>query len=498
MYNMGSGTLGKVLLPKVYQGNASLTFCMGYMLNRCIQIIGQLLLVLVTLSQPVKADLNASYSPGDVLFAAYEIPRGVNAENIRLATAFEYSTLGGDLPEFYDNITVADRSAAVGELFISTNAIVYDQAFDLLFVDDSDSGVIDWFRLSSVNGAVKITKRQTSSDQDVIQKPASPNIEKTYNQGNREVVALLLEVSRQLAKKEEQALAVKENPIMVPSQVGAVDTKTVAENVQAIPVVSQTIVPETISPTEPLTLKKEQIEVLSEVRIAVASLKNFVLTIIVSSLALTLAVYLILSKTKGYMAKHVAASSRLPDAPQMPGDNAMASATFLHYIKEENKRTQETFLRSLEVISEGHKHKESIDQSVLMQSDAGIETTDNTPAGLQKSRTSDETDQKFSSSRQESSENKINRAVTPTEQKKRGSISGSQTPTGQQELSPLPIRQASAITAKVKEQLDLAEVYKNMGDIFSAQNLLQEVIQNGNAAEVSKATQALEKLGNKS
>lgn len=489
--SIGSGKLNNILLAT----NHILSLNSGLKLSSAIacliRMIALLFTALLSLSQPLKADLNASYSLGDMLFAAYDIPQGQSAANIRLATELEYSDLGGQLPEFYGSIVIVDRSAAVGELFISTNAPVYDEEFDLIFVNAVNGDVFDWFSLNLVNGRVSVSTIQSSAVKNVTPVVAARRDTTTYNAGNREVVALLVEVSRQLSESREQrgdSAPVREtvavNSTSLPPAVRMPD-----------PVIETDISPvSTNDGVNPLPYLGAT-EVVSEVRLATASMKNFVLTIIAAALALALATYSILSKIKGSMSEQTTNSSNLPNAENTSAENVPETATFLNYIKEENRRTQETFLRSLELMSVAQKFDKLSDgtesqlSNVTQTLTAGqvaatqIPSRSGKPVSDQPKPT--ESVQAFPPS-----------TVTSTAQQNRRVLVGdNQGPGGQRNKTVGSIAPSAKVTAKFQEKIDLAEVYRNMGDIFMAQNLLQEVIKSGNPAEIAKAKQTLAELG---
>ena len=465
---------------------------LGSILGRLMQILAVFLTALMLLSQPLKADLNASYSLGDMLFAAYEIPRGESAANIRLASELEYSELGGELPEFYGSIVIADRSAAVGELFVSTNTPVYDEAFDLIFVNAVNGDVFDWFSLSLANGAVRVRTIQSSTVETVDPVVSAPRDPISYNEGNREVVALLVEVSRQLSESREQGRDSDPVGATLPA-----DRATVSP---AVPERGPVIEPDITLPV-PVNDGLQPVpylgatEVVSEVRLATASMKNFVLTIIVVALALALATYFILSKTRGFASELIANGSTVPNAAHTSADNVTASATFLHYIKEENKRTQETFLRSLELMSAAQKFDKLSDGSNSQGGNFAQTLTPGHAEAPQISRPNAETVPNRPKPIKQVQASRPSTAASSAQQNRRVLVGGNPAPGEQQNKTVMPTAPSAEITAKFQEKIDLAEVYKNMGDIFVAQNLLQEVIQSGNPAEIAKAKQALDKLG---
>ena len=484
--------MNNILLSKNYIGMAISSFKLGSIVGRLMQLIGFFFTTLFVMSQPLKADLNASYSLGDMLFAAYEIPRSVSAANIRLATELEYSDFGGALPEFYDSIVVADRSAAVGELFVSTNAPLYDEAFDLIFVNAASGDVLDWFSLSLANGAVRVRIIQSSTIENVNSVVTAPHAPKSYNDGNREVVALLMEVSRQLSESSEKG------GNDAPMRAIVSDDKT--NITPSVPERNPIIEPDLKLPVplhdgpQPLSYTGAT-EVVSEVRLAAASMKNFVLTIIVVALALALATYLILSKTREYASEQIAHSSTTPNAAHTSAENVTASASFLTYIKEENKRSQEILLRSLELISASQKF-ENLSDGLSTQGSSVAQPP--TPGQAEAPQISRQADGLVPTKAKPAEPVQASRPtiVAASAQKNRHVPDGGNRAQGEQKnKTVMPNVPPAEITAKFKEKIEIAEVYKNMGDIFVAQNLLQEVIQSGNPAEIAKAKKALDELG---
>jgi len=219
--------------------------------------------------------------------------------------------------------------------------------------------------------------------------------------------------------------------------------------------------------------------VVSEVHLATANLKNFILTILVAGLALLLAIALVLYKTRAMVAASGNQQQKTQPAPSAQPDQASASLTFLNYIKEENRRNQETYLKSIELLA-ANKQGADVSDQVKPQN-----ASQRAPE------------------REAVREEQLQVRTPPTNPQRpprrivQAGAPAAAAADGPQKVSNETTPQAAAgeISAQVKEKLDLAEVYKNMGDIFVASNLLQEVIKTGNAAEVASARAALQKIG---
>ena len=428
---------------------------------------------LVLWAAPLKADLNASYSVGDMFFATYDLPRGTPAGAVRLATIEEYLALGADAPVFHGEINVTDRAETIGELFLSTGTVVSDPMFEMLFVRSDTGEAVDWYRIEAANGSVRI-QDLTYSEPTIAREAASPSrIPSDYNDVNREVAALLAEVSRQLSE-------VNTTPVD-----GEVTPDALSPDVVPAPSAPLSAPAEGSSGPHPsdhsgVYLPAVQpLTVVSEVHLATANLKNFILTILVAGLALLLAIALVLYKTRAMVAASGNQQQKTQPAPSAQPDQASASLTFLNYIKEENRRNQETYLKSIELLA-ANKQGADVSDQVKPQN-----ASQRAPE------------------REAVREEQLQVRTPPTNPQRpprrivQAGAPAAAAADGPQKVSNETTPQAAAgeISAQVKEKLDLAEVYKNMGDIFVASNLLQEVIKTGNAAEVASARAALQKIG---
>lgn len=422
---------------------------------------------------PIKADLNASYSVGDMFFATYDLPRGTPTGVIRLATIEEYLALGADAPVFHSEINVTDRAGTIGELFLSTGTVVSDPMFELLFVRSDTAEAVDWYRIEAANGSVRI-EDLTYSEPTTARGPASPSrIPSDYNEVNREVAALLAEVSRQLSEVNTSPVDAEiapgePSPDLLPEPSAPPSVTTGGHGGPHPSAHSGAYLPE----GQPLA-------VVSEVHLATANLKNFILTILVAGLALLLAIALVLYKTRAMVAASGNQQQTAQPAPNAQPDQASASLTFLNYIKEENRRNQETYLKSIELLAT-NKQGAGVSDQVKPQN-ASQQAPERAAAREEQLQV------RTPSTNPPRPPRRIVQAGAPTAAATEGPQNVSD--------KAAPQAAAGAISAQVKEKLDLAEVYKNMGDIFVASNLLQEVIKTGNAAEVASALAALQKIG---
>ena len=426
---------------------------------------------------PLKADLNASYSVGDMFFATYDLPRGTPAGVVRLATIEEYLALGADAPVFHGEINVTDRAETIGELFLSTGKIVSDPMFEMLFVRSETGEAVDWYRIEAENGSVRVTDLNYSGSTTQRQLASPSRITADYNRVNSGVAALLAEVSRQLSESNSH-VGRETVPDPLPSSVPSPDFSP-APPLQAFPPTGGSGGP--LSSVQPAAYLPEtqQPTTVSEVHLATANLKNFILTILVVGLALILATALVLYKTKAMVASSGSQQPKAQPALNSHSDQATASLTFLNFIKEENQRNQETYLKSIELLA---ANKKGADVSDHVKSQNALQRTSEREAAREEHlqvRTPPTNPQR--------PPRRIVQAVDPAAAATDGlqKVSNEATPKAD----------AGEISAQVKEKLDLAEVYKNMGDIFVASNLLQEVIKTGNAAEVASARAALQKIG---
>lgn len=422
---------------------------------------------------PIKADLNASYSVGDMFFATYDLPRGTPAGVIRLATIEEYLALGADAPVFHSEINVTDRAGTIGELFLSTGTVVSDPMFELLFVRSDTAEAVDWYRIEAANGSVRI-QDLTYSEPTTARGPASPSrIPSDYNDVNREVAALLAEVSRQLSEVnttpvDAEIAPGEPSPDLLPEPSSPPSVTTEGHGGPHPSAHSGAYLPE----GQPLA-------VVSEVHLATANLKNFILTILVAGLALLLAIALVLYKTRAMVAASGNQQQTAQPAPNAQPDQASASLTFLNYIKEENRRNQETYLKSIEFLAT-NKQGAGVSDQVKPQN-ASQQAPERVAAREEQLQV------RTPSTNPPRPPRRIVQAGAPT-------AAATEGPQNVSDKAAPPVA-AGAISAQVKEKLDLAEVYKNMGDIFVASNLLQEVIKTGNAAEIASARAALQKIG---
>ena len=422
---------------------------------------------------PLKADLNASYSVGDMFFATYELPGGTPAGVVRLATIEEYLALGADAPVFHSEINVTDRADTIGELFLSTGTIVSDPTFDMLFVRSDTGEAVDWYRIEAANGGVRI-QDMTHFEPITARGAASPRrISPEYNDVNREVAALLAEVSRQLSvvnttPVDGEVTPDAPSPEVAPAPSAASSAPTEASSEPHPSDASGVYLPEV-----------QSLAVVSEVHLATANLKNFILTILVAGLALLLAIALVLYKTRAMVAASCNQQQKAQPAPSAQPDQASASLTFLNYIKEENRRNQETYLKSIELLA-ANKQGADVSDQVKPQN-----ASQRAPE------------------REAAREEQLQVRTTPTNPQRpprrivQAGAPAAAAAEGPQKVSneTTPNAATGKISAQVKEKLDLADVYKNMGDIFVASNLLQEVIKTGNADEVASARAALKKIG---
>lgn len=434
-------------------------------------IISALFLVLG--AAPLKADLNASYSVGDMFFATYDLPRGTPAGVVRLATIDEYLALGADAPVFHNELNVTDRADTIGELFLSTGTVVSDPMFEMLFVRSDTGEAVDWYRIEAANGSVRI-QDLTYSEPTTARGAASPSrIPSDYNDVNREVAALLAEVSRQLSEVNTTPVDGEVTPDVPPPYV------VPAPSVPSSAPTEGSGGPHPQAYSGAYLPAGQPLAVVSEVHLATANLKNFILTILVAGLALLLAIALVLYKTRAMLAASGNQQSKVQPAPNAQPDQASASLTFLNYIKEENRRNQETYLKSIELLAVNKQ---------------GADVSDQVKPQNASQRAPE---------REAVREEQLQVPTPPTNSQRpprrivQAGAPAAAAADGPQKVSKETTPQAAAgeISAQVKEKLDLAEVYKNMGDIFIASNLLQEVIKTGNAAEVASARAALQKFG---
>lgn len=421
---------------------------------------------------PLKADLNASYSVGDMFFATYDLPRGTPAGVVRLATIEEYLALGADAPVFHSEINVTDRAETIGELFLSTGTVVSDPMFEMLFVRSDTGEAVDWYRIEVANGSVRI-QDLTYTEPTTARGSASPGrIPSDYNDVNREVAALLAEVSRQLSEVSTTPVDVEVTPVapspdVVPAPSAPSSAPTEGSGGPHPSDYSGVYFP-----------AGQPLAVVSEVHLATANLKNFILTILVAGLALLLAIALVLYKTRAMVAASGNQQQKTQPAPNAQPDQASASLTFLNYIKEENRRNQETYLKSIELLA---ANKQGADADQVKPQNASQRAPEREPAREEQLQVS------TPPTNPQRPPRRIVQAGAPADAAADGPQKVSNEAT--------PKAAAGEISAQVKEKLDLAEVYKNMGDIFVASNLLQEVVKTGNAAEVASARAALQKIG---
>lgn len=459
-----------------------------------LKCLGFTSLLLFSSLSPANADLSVSYSVGDMFVASYELPAvEVNTNSVRLASIEEYGSVNADVPEFYGAINVVDRAPAARELFLSARTAVSDPIFELLFVDAINGEVVDWFRLDASSSAVRIQDLRYQNGLGGANLATDSRSSLPYNEGNREVVTLLTEVSRQLS--EARASTGRSDAAVIPNPTVAsppelLTTETVDE---PIVVFDDPRVPQVDYSS--VANMPVDFAVISEVHLATANMKNFLLTLVVTALSLIVAIGIILYKTKRYVSASAQANTQ-----NVQNQNSMLDATsmasgFLSHLKEESLRSQEIYLKSMELLVSNnsvlHEQRQSSMQSVVPPQSAA---SSNIPVN------------QISETRQQEQENSPTNELAERSRKqlRRQPFAAPQqvtsgAPKGMDESSnrkpmkdkndDLPIR------SQVKEQLDLAEVYKNMGDIFMAQSLLQEVIKTGNASEVSQAQQALKNIG---
>ena len=446
---------------------------LGFSIVEVLQKLFISCLFLLLWAAPIKADLNASYSVGDMFFAAYDLPRSTPTGVVRLATIEEYQALGADAPVFHNEVNVTDRASTVGELFLSTETVVSDPMFDLLFVRSDTGEAVDWYRVEAANGGVRI-QDLNYSEPTIAREGLSPSlISPGYQSVNREVAVLLAEVSRQLSEVSSDPVNGELTPDMplpdlVPAPSAPSSAPTAGSGGQHPSDYSGVYLP-----------AGQPLAIVSEVHLATANLKNFILTILVAGLALVLTIALVLYKTRAMVAASVNHQQKTQPAPNAQPDQASVSLTFLNYIKEENRRNQETYLKSIELLAVNKRSAEVSEQV--------------TPQNASQREPEREADREelLPVSRPPK---KPQRPPRHNVQAKAPAAVAKDVP---QIASNVAASHAAAdeISAQVKEKLDLAEVYKNMGDIFVASNLLQEVIKTGNAVEVASARAALQKIG---
>ena len=470
----------------------------GLGMHRCVRTILLCLWAIMINHGPVKADINVSYSIGDMLFASYDLPKDLLGTGVRLASIEEYTSLAADIPNFYEKINIIDRSSTVDELFLSTSSIVQDRKFDLVFVMSENAKVVDWYNVEVVSEGLKITDALFSqgASRTEAQQPKTPPI--AYNAGNREVVALLSEVSRQLSKTRNSTntdTAVNEPAITIaPQEPVLVSSAPPTNDVNVQEALPAEVGDLNVRSADEPTIQPGSATIISEVRLATASMKNFVLTLLTAGLALAMATALVIFKTRESIAAGLQPKTVTPPVPVVANEQSPASENFLNYLKDENQRSQETYLKSMEMLVLGvgmhseNKQSENKQPEVMQRPIAAaptetsvgepkIASTAGANASVPATAQPQTRVQKAENLKRDPVMKNINRPTT-SNQSLTGTLPGAET-----------------VSAQVQEQLNLAEVYKNMGDIFVAQNLLQEIIKTGNPAEVARARDAIEKIG---
>lgn len=456
---------------------------MVFWLQRSVVEIFSLLLlgVMFTLANylPAKAELNASYSVGDILIATYKLPQNAVGGVVRLASQNEYEQIGADTPQFYGNINVIERNSVVGKLFLSTNVIVRDPNFDLVFVQSSTGNIVDWFRLEAVNGgAVRIQDMKNAQPTTPLGPRVGQGLSEPFRSENKEMLALLKDVSRQLRTAQSAGGASPEigTPV-APKQSFTPPQKAQRQQ----PPVSTTPPSNPVTlPVEPATFAVIPSNIVSETQLASVDMKNFILTILVVALALMMVVAIVLYKTRQYVSSTPAPQTAVPQGPYPSNDQATASLGFLNYLKEENQRAQQSYLKSIEFLVSSLKTTQPAPVNNAQHNEPIPEAAQNDVAGNQRPglRMSATNPLQAPVPRQ---------TVAPQPAKVEGS---------EKTARPIPTaKTAEPISAQVKEKFDLAEVYKNMGDVFMAQSLLQEVLKTGNQTEIAHARDLLKKLG---
>ena len=438
-------------------------------------------IVLMLGAASVKADLNAAYSVGDMFFATYDLPVGTPNGVVRLANIEEYQAYQADAPAFLSEINVTDRGAVIGELFLSTGVVVSDPNFELLFVRSDSREMVDRYRIEAANGSVRVVDLNHAGSSSQRQGVSPSRISTDYNNLNSGVATLLAEVSRQLSEFNTHAV---DEPAPVPSSPSVPSLElSPAPSSQAVPSTRGSGGPHSSDQPVAFLPETQQTAVVSEVHLATANLKNFILTILVVGLALLLAIALVLYKTRAMVDALGTPKPNAQPALNSYPDQATASLTFLNFIKEENQRNQEAYLKSIELLA-ANKQVEKISDQLKSQ---------NAPKHTQVHEVNHEEQLQVGTP--------LAKPQRPTQRIVQMGSPSVPTRDAPQNVSKNVSKKAAGsqlsgeISAQVQEKLELAEVYKNMGDIFVASNLLNEVIKTGNAAEVAKARAALQKIG---
>ena len=504
-----------------------------------------LIVVLGCLSPRISdARISAVFSPGESFIASFE-PNGIQSQSdLRLATEDEYKALGARVPTFLSSLELQDRLQTMGDIFLFTRAGVSDTSFDIVLMNNLDNSPVVSFSLSYESGIIKIAEKNISAvnlglsneEPEVTENGSQDALTsaKTKDPEDEAADDLLNTLSSQL--KQMQEFQQKFNNPMDQNMEGSTNS-TGAISDESNRTNTQTSKPQANNTNKfepqvnnaekfnqsenysfdlPGTSSQDKVEVSvdnrsqvfkeqadpnfqasapvskeilelsmlgmkADIKLESSELKNFILTIVaIGLLALTM-VLVIVGKTKKIVDKQ---DQRNTNSHLAKNDDPQLMLSMFNYMREESKNNQQTYLKTLELI---------------MQRDAISRSHEET------SDTSKDKDTVHSNLLHESQKTAANSGQQKQKEATHNVVTNS-APLKNIESKPADIKtqinsdkasqaRADQVSSKVAEQINLAKVYKEMGDIFMAQQLLNEIINTGSPAEVKAAEDEKKNLG---
>ena len=486
------------------------------------------------------------FSPGESFIASFE-PNGIQSQsNLRLATENEYKALGATAPTFLSSLELQDRLQTMGDIFLFTRASVSDTSFDIVLMNKFNNSPVVLFSLSYEGGIVKIAEKnisganlEISNEEPKVSENGSPDAltaTKSKNPKDEAADDLLNTLSSQLKQMQEFQQKfnqpVDKNMEGSTKWTGAISDESNRANTQTskpqanntnkfAPQVNNAEkfyqsenysidVPSTSSrdkagfsvdnrsqslteqadlnfqasaPVSKEILELSMLGMKADIQLEASELKNFILTIVaIGLLALTM-VLVIVGKTKKIVDKQ---DQKNTNSNLAKNDDPQMMLSMFNYMREESKNNQQTYLKTLELI---------------MQRDAFSRSHEET------SDASNENNTVRTNLRHETQKTAVNSGQQNQKEIAHNVVTNS-APSKNIETKPANMKsrvnsdkasqaRADQVSSKVVEQINLAKVYKEMGDIFMAQQLLNDIINTGSPAEVNAAEDEKKNLGEK-
>lgn len=480
------------------------------------------------------ARINAVFSPGESFIASFE-PNGIQSQsNLRLATENEYKALGATAPTFLSSIELQDRLQTMGDIFLFTRAGVSDTFFDIVLMNKFNNSPVVLFSLSYEGGVIKAAEKnisavhlEISNEEPEVTENRSPDAltsSKIKNPEDEAADELLNSLSSQLKQLEEFQQKfnqpVDQNMEGSTNSTGAMSDESNRVNTQtskprannrnkfepqennvekfdqsenysidrpgtssqdkagfSVDNRSQFLTRpadlnfQASAPVSKEILELSMLGMKADIQLESSELKNFMLTIVaIGLLALTM-VLVIVGKTKKIVDKQ---DQKNTNSHLAKNDDPQLMLSMFNYMREESKNNQQTYLKTLELIMQ----RDAFGSSRAETSDALNEN--NTVRNHLRHETQKAAVKYDPQNQNEVAHNAVtnsapakNIETKPVDVKSRANYVASQA--------------REEVSSKVEEQINLAKVYKEMGDIFMAQQLLNDIINTGSPAEVKAA-----------